>query len=299
MIGPFRAFPHGLTWSADDKKLIYSHWNTSSFQLGEVTVANGSVKRLALEGSAELPTVSPKGDKLAYSSVSVSSNIWRRDLLHPESPAVELIPSSRAQFDAQYSPDGKRIVFASIRSGLQGVWISSDDGSNLVQISNPNYASGSPQWSPDGSRIAFDSLPHDRWEIYVADVAERKPRKLITNISGVIQPHWSRDGKWIYFRSNEAWQDGSLSLSCLRRRCRCTLQRYRWGQSAGVFRWEDSIFCKPRRQFDAEENGPVGAARYGIRSGWIASRERLKALDALSRWYLFCSCRGAQISPLL
>ena len=211
MIGPFRAFPHGLTWSADDEKLIYSHWNTSStnsFQLGEVTVANGSVKRLALEGNAHVPTVSPKGDKLAYSSVSVSSNIWRRDLLHPGSPAVELIPSSRAQFDAQYSPDGKRIAFASIRSGRQGVWISSDDGSNLVQISNPNYASGSPQWSPDGSRIAFDSLPRDRWEIYVADVAEGKPRKLITNISGVIRPHWSRDGKWIYFTSNEPGRMG-------------------------------------------------------------------------------------------
>ena len=128
MIGPFRAFPHGLTWSADDEKLIYSHWNTSSFQLGEATVANGSVKRLAFEGNAHLPTVSPKGDKLAYSSVSASFNLWRRDLLQPESPAVELIPSSRAQFDAQYSPDGKRIAFASIRSGRQGVWISSDDG---------------------------------------------------------------------------------------------------------------------------------------------------------------------------
>jgi Tol biopolymer transport system component/DNA-binding winged helix-turn-helix (wHTH) protein len=205
MIGPFRAFvyPNGLTWSADDEKLIYSHWNTSSFQLGEITAATGSVKRLALEGSAQLPTVSPKGDKLAYSSVSVSSNIWRRDLLHPDAQAVEPIPSSRGQYHAQYSPDGKRIVFSSIRSGRWGVWISNDDGSNLVQLSNPNYTSGSPHWSPDGSRIAFDSLPHDRWEIYVADVAERKPRKLITNISGVIRPHWSRDGKWIYFRSDQ------------------------------------------------------------------------------------------------
>jgi Tol biopolymer transport system component len=203
MIGPFRAWPQGLTWSADDEKLIYSHWNTSSFQLGEVTVATGSVKRLALEGSAQLPTVSPKGDKLAYSSVSLSTNIWRRDLLHPDAQAVEPIPSSRRQSDAQYSPDGKRIAFASMRSGRQGVWISSNNGSNLVQLSNPNYESGSPQWSPDGSRIAFDSQPHDRWEIHVADVAERKPRKLITNISGVIRPHWSRDGKWIYFRSDQ------------------------------------------------------------------------------------------------
>src|SRR5260370_28937435 len=86
---------------------------------------------------------------------------------------------------------------------MEGVWVSNEDGSNLVQISNPAQRSGSPQWSPDGNRIAFDSLPRDRWEIYVADVAERKPRKLVTNISDVIRPHWSRDGKWIYFRSDE------------------------------------------------------------------------------------------------
>jgi len=207
MIGPFRAYPHGLTWSADDERLIYSFWNASSFQLGEVTVANGSVKRLALEG-AELPTVSPKGDKLAYNSIFVRFSLWRRDLSHAEAPAVELIPSSRAQFDAQYSPDGKRIAFASIRSGRHGVWISGYDGSNLVQISNPYDESGSPQWSPDGKKIAFDSRPQDHWEIYVADVTEGKPRKVVTNISGVIQPYWSRDGKWIYFRSDEPGRMG-------------------------------------------------------------------------------------------
>jgi len=155
-----------------------------------------------------LPTVSSKGNKLAYIYRFTNSAIWRRDLLQPESPAVELIPSSRAQWDAQYAPDGKLIAFASVRSGLQGVWISSDDGTNLVQISNPNYVSGSPQWSPDGNRIAFDSHPGEYWEIFVADMAEGKPRKLVTNISNVGRPYWSRDGKWIYFNSVEPARSG-------------------------------------------------------------------------------------------
>ena len=210
-ISSFRSFPTGLTWSADDKKFIYSLNSLGgglSDELGEVTVENGSPKQLAFPGSAMLPTVSPKGDKLAYSSVSVSSKIWRRDLLHPDAQAEELIPSSRAQFDAQYSPDGKRIAFASLRSGLPGVWISNDDGANLVQISNPNHVSGSPQWSPDGNRIAFDSHPLDHWEIFVADVAERKPRKLVTNITNAARPHWSRDGKWMYFISTGSGRMG-------------------------------------------------------------------------------------------
>jgi Tol biopolymer transport system component/DNA-binding winged helix-turn-helix (wHTH) protein len=211
-IPPSRRFPNGLMWSADDEKLIYSLFTiangTTTSELSQVTVANGSTKQLAFAGGAMLPAVSARNGELAYSSLSTSLNIWRRDLLHPESPAVELMPSSRAQTDAQYSPDGKRIVFASFRSGIQGIWISADDGSNLVQISNPHDESGSPQWSPDGNKIAFDSRPRDHWEIYVADVAERKPRKLVTNTSGAIRPHWSRDGKWIYFRSTGPGRTG-------------------------------------------------------------------------------------------
>jgi Tol biopolymer transport system component len=195
-ISPVVTFPNGLTWSADDEKLVYSRYTTGSgnlaSELGEVTVDNGLTKPLAFAGSAMLPKVSPRRDELAYSSLSTSLNIWRRDLLHPEFPAVELMASSRAQFDAQYSPDAKRIAFSSLRSGIQGVWISADDGSHLVQISNPQNTSGSPQWSPDGSKIAFDSRPRDHWEIFVADVAEGKPRKLVTNVSDLVSlvPRW-------------------------------------------------------------------------------------------------------------
>jgi Tol biopolymer transport system component/DNA-binding winged helix-turn-helix (wHTH) protein len=240
-ISSFRAFPNGLTWSADDEKLIYSLNSLGSAlsdELGEVTVENGSTKQLAFAGSEMLPTVSAKGNKLAYSSLLTNSSIWRRDLLQPESPALELIPSSRAQWDAQYSPDGKRIAFVSVRSGLQGVWISSNDGTNLVQISNPDYVSGSPQWSPDGNKIAFDSHPGEHWEIFVADAAERKPRKLITNLSDITRPNWSRDGKWIYFSSTEP---GRTAV-------------YRCPASGGdaVLLYKGTVVINPRESFDGK-----------------------------------------------
>ena len=200
VVSVFQDFPTGLTWSANDTKLIFSLF---AGHFGEVTVADGSVKMLALAERAQLPAVSARGDKLAFNSYSDTPNIWHKDLAHPEAPPVELVPSSRSQFDAQYSPNGKRVVFASFRSGVHGVWVSDEDGSNLVQISNPAQPSGSPQWSPDGNKIVFDSQSRGHWEVYVADVFERKPRKLITNISDFIEPYWSRDGKWIYFRSNE------------------------------------------------------------------------------------------------
>lgn len=202
-------FPFGLAWSADDKQLIFAQsYSDQPNELGEVAVANGAVKRLGFASSVGLPTVSSRGDKLAFSSDSSSLNIWRRDLLHLEAPAVELLPSTRRQDSAQYSPDGKRIAFASDRAGGPGVWVSDEVGSNLVQISNRHQTSGNPQWSPDGKKIAFDSRPLDRREIYVADVAEGNPRKLVTNLSNVMSPHWSRDGKWIYFRSFETGKTG-------------------------------------------------------------------------------------------
>src|SRR5882757_3286138 len=49
-ISSFRAFPTGLTWSADDNKLIYSLNSLGgglSDELGEVTVENGSPRQLA------------------------------------------------------------------------------------------------------------------------------------------------------------------------------------------------------------------------------------------------------------
>jgi Tol biopolymer transport system component/DNA-binding winged helix-turn-helix (wHTH) protein len=211
-VSTIRDFPNGLTWSADDRRLIYSHYSfeeKTELELNEVAVANGSTEKLSFAGSGMLPTVSPKGDKLAYSSLLfLTLSIWRRELLHPESQPIELVPSSRTQYDGQYAPDGKRIAFTSVRSGVQGVWISSADGSNLVQLSNPHDQSGSPQWSPDGSRIVFDSIPKDRWEIFVAEVSQGKARKVATNVPDVIRPHWSRDGKWIYFSSNDPGRRG-------------------------------------------------------------------------------------------
>ena len=48
------------------------------------------------------------------------------------------------------------------------------------------------------------SCPKDHSEIYVMDVAGGRPRQLIT-LSGANNggPSWSRDGKWIYFYSDQ------------------------------------------------------------------------------------------------
>ncbi len=64
--------------------------------------------------------------------------------------------SSGPAFDSQprWSPDGKRIVFLSDKSGAENVWLCDPDGSNskaLTKGTNNLYAS--PDWTPDGNYI--------------------------------------------------------------------------------------------------------------------------------------------------
>ena len=217
LIYSMREFPFGLTWSASDRELVYSATSGANRpELLESNVSNGAVKHLAIANDANgavWPAIPSQGYKLAYSSFTTNTGIFRRDLFHTEAPPLEISPSSRAQFGAQFSPDGKRIAFASERSGEQGVWISDIDGGNLMQLSNPSDTSGSPQWSPDGKRIAFDSRRLDHWGVYLADADERLPRKLATNISDIYRPHWSRNGKWIYFTSSAVGKAGAYRCS--------------------------------------------------------------------------------------
>jgi len=113
--------------------------------------------------------------------------------------------STRRQNNAQYSPDGRLIAFESTRAGPWDLWISNADGTNPVQLSRLNLNTGHPRWSPDGQKVAFHALSANlnQPEVYVVDISERVPRKLVTNLKMPFDPSWSADGKWIYVRSKE------------------------------------------------------------------------------------------------
>jgi Tol biopolymer transport system component len=64
--------------------------------------------------------------------------------------------------DPDYSPDGRRIAFASGRNGSFGIWVSDSDGEGLrLLFDGGPYVTGSPRWSPDGRRIVFDTRARD------------------------------------------------------------------------------------------------------------------------------------------
>jgi Tol biopolymer transport system component/DNA-binding winged helix-turn-helix (wHTH) protein len=198
-----REFPTNLAWSSDDKFLILSRALETGPELDELRVSDGTIRKIALSTGGFWPTISRDGTKLAFSVQNSHVNIWRRDLLHPNAAPAQMYTSTLEQNAAQYSPDGERVAFDSARSGFWSVWMADRDGNNLVQISHEGPA-GFPRWSPDSQKVAFQMKDRNGLlGVYLADVSDRVPHKLATNVHETTDPEWSHDGKWIYFRGYE------------------------------------------------------------------------------------------------
>ena len=114
--------------------------------------------------------------------------------------------------DPSWSPDGKRIAFASGREGhfrgasgiTSEIYLMDADGQNVQKLTNNHKNDWYPSWSPDGKRIAFASDRKgdlDNFEIYVMDADGQNVQKLTNNRKDDSSPSWSPDGKRIAFFS--------------------------------------------------------------------------------------------------
>jgi Tol biopolymer transport system component len=150
---------------------------------------------------------------MAYVQYANDSNIWRLDLTADE-PANKQAASTKRLIDStlyegapQYSPDGKRIVFVSTRSGGQEIWVCGSEGERPMQLTDFRGSQvGTPRWSPDGRQIVFDCRLDGNADIFVSDSEGGKPLRLTSEPSVEILPSWSRDGRWVYFCSTRAGQ---------------------------------------------------------------------------------------------
>ncbi|HXI92384.1 MAG TPA: winged helix-turn-helix domain-containing protein [Blastocatellia bacterium] len=197
----------GLAWTADGREIIFSSTRAGGdYSLWRISASGGTPERSAV-GGHYVPdvSISRQGNRLAYVQWSGDINIYRievSDSTGSGNVPIKLTPSTRLDFAGEYSPDGKRIVFYSDRSGSNEIWMCDSDGSNAIQVTSLGKLAGTPHWSPDGRQIAFDFYAEGKGDIYVVSAEGGLPRPIVTGDSDDHLPSWSRDGKWIYFSSN-------------------------------------------------------------------------------------------------
>src|ERR1700704_3829741 len=69
-------------------------------------------------------------------------------------------------FHASYSPDGKKILFDSNRSGHNEIYVYDIATKQTIQLTNSSFKSDHPRWSPDGRQIVYEMFDKEL-QIYI------------------------------------------------------------------------------------------------------------------------------------
>jgi TolB protein len=121
------------------------------------------------------------------------------------------------EFDACWSPDGKRLAFCFDKTvpnqGDMDVYTIAVDGDDLKsalvtqgKLSHEEW----PAWSPDGEWLAVSSTREGNQEIYVVRPDGKDLRRLTSDPAIDAHPAWSPDGKRIVFATSR-WGDLELA----------------------------------------------------------------------------------------
>jgi Tol biopolymer transport system component len=123
--------------------------------------------------------------------------------------------------EAVVSPDGRKIVFTSLKDGDLDIYTMNVDGTDVRRLTTTPGYDGGPWWSPDGKQIAYRAwhpvdtalvsyrellaqrlVRPNRMELWVMN-ADGSGQRQITQLGGAnFGPSWTPDGRRLIFSSN-------------------------------------------------------------------------------------------------
>lgn len=189
-----------LHWSPDGSKLVYTFWDTDSwdYRVGIYDRATGTKELLTKDMGVyeDYPSWSPDGTKIVFtSSRSGFQDVWVMELA---SGLFTQITDGRETMVPMFSPDGSKISY--IDSSDLVVYDATTKAFKVVG-SEPFWKA--IDWSLDGRKLVY-ATENGASAIYVVNV-ESMTQESVGAVSGQIDHVvWTPDGKDIvYSRSND------------------------------------------------------------------------------------------------
>jgi TolB protein len=162
-----------------------------------------SLCAFAIAAPGVAPAAYPGGNgELVFTStqdgarhIFVKTTTGTKDLTGSTSSAVENQP--------EFSPDGTKIVFTRLTSGLPNteIFVMNSNGTNRHALTRTSTGNTDPTWSPDGKRIAFVSqrngVPGD---IYVMSADGTHVHQITHSAAAESDLNWGSTGRIAFVR---------------------------------------------------------------------------------------------------
>jgi len=207
-------FIQHLSWSADGKHFLFTRIHQGKMGLWTMPVGGGEPRRL-LPGE-NMPHFdghfSPDGKRVlfVYDRLQGTDGKLQIDVTNADgSEHKNLIPHAAFEESPRWSPDGKRLVWASTRDKKQAVYVADADGTNVKRLTDAAVMDNTPSWSPDGKQIVFTSGRSGNLDICLMNADGSNVRRLTTNPTLDYWPIFAPDGKRMAFTTN---RDGNYEI---------------------------------------------------------------------------------------
>jgi WD40 repeat protein len=166
---------------------------------------------------------SPDGSEVV---VSMQGSLWRHRL--GSRTAQQLTAGPGYDHQPDWSPDGRRIAYASYRDDAVELWLLDLETGAARPITRNRAVNVDPRWSPDGRRLAFVSTAYEgRFHVFTVEIEDgepgeplrltedndsRLPRYYYSRFDHYLSPSWSPDGEEILLVSNRGriWGTGGI-----------------------------------------------------------------------------------------